>query len=463
MRRSFAGCWLGALFVLWFPTRLLSQAGSLDASFHPALNAGADVYAVALQTNGQILIGGAFSSVEDQPRANVARVNPDGTLDATFDPGAAADLGYINAIAVQNDGKILVAGFFYSSFGLDSGMLTRLNPDGTLDSTFDPSLYIDAPVNAVLVQPDGKILFGGSFQDVNFLTRRSVARIEADGTLDYSFDACIAASDGSGATALALQNDNRILASGNFNFSTGYSRNGIARLGECGELDPTYAPEPGVDSTNAIYTIAFHADGTVLIGGNFGSFHGTARRGIAQLTTEGLVDSDFDPGAGIEAGAAVYTVASQKNGKMMIAGTFHSYNKNVRFGLARINVDGSIDTGYDAGIGPNNAISSLVFQKDGALLVGGRFSSFDGVARSGIGRLNADAPTSRLGAPSRSSNGFVQFSLFGDAQSSYTLQASSNFVDWVSFMRVAGNPAGVAITDSNAPANPFRFYRAILK
>src|SRR6478672_10793925 len=80
------------LSLLWAAGTALGadSAGSLDLSFHPAINSGADIYAVTLQTNGQILVGGSFTTVEGLDRVNVARLNPDGTLDPSFDPGTAA-------------------------------------------------------------------------------------------------------------------------------------------------------------------------------------------------------------------------------------------------------------------------------------------------------------------------------------------------------------------------------------
>jgi len=174
-------------------------------------------------------------------------------LDPSFDPGTAADLGYVNSIAIQNDGKILAGGFFYSSMGLDSGMLTRLNPDGTLDDTFDPYLYIDAPVNAVLVQPDGKILLGGSFVTIDFLVRRSVARLEANGTLDYGFDACVASSEGNGATALGLQPDGKILVGGQaIAGTTGVSDDmEVVRLNPNGTFDTSFGTNGGRSHASA--------------------------------------------------------------------------------------------------------------------------------------------------------------------------------------------------------------------
>src|SRR5262249_29993360 len=149
------------------------------------------------------------------------------------------------AIAVQSDGKIIIGGSFTSSDSSVPYYLARLNADGSPDTTFDHTLYVDGVVNTVVVQPDGKILFGGGFNVVGAYLRKFLARLETDGTLDTTFDACIAAGAGAGVTGLALQPDKKILASGILTFSTGAFRQGIARLGECGDLDQSYAPQPG--------------------------------------------------------------------------------------------------------------------------------------------------------------------------------------------------------------------------
>src|SRR5207253_6227813 len=192
-----------SLSVLSSAAQSFSSPGTLDPSFDPPLRAGAAVYVVALQTNGEILIGGAFATSGSNSVTNVARLNQDGSVDPTFNPGTAANRGYISAIATQPDGKILIGGYFNSTSGAASANLARLNFDGSVDGSFDPGLSIDDGVNAVLLQSDGKVLFGGAFQIVDFYLRRNIARVNADGKLDLTFDACVAAGAGSGATALA--------------------------------------------------------------------------------------------------------------------------------------------------------------------------------------------------------------------------------------------------------------------
>ena len=458
--RNIARLACACLLLLPFPTVVLCQPCSLDLNFNPDLNPGAAVYAVLLQPDGHILIGGSFSSIDEVPRANVARLNKNGTLDESFDPGTVADIGYVSALALQPDGKIVIGGSFSSSLGVVSGNLTRLNTNGTQDATFKRTLGVDGPVNAIIVQPDGKILFGGGFGVVDTVLRRSIARVDATGNLDAHFDACVASSAGSGATGLALLSDGKMLASGLFTFSTGLYRYGIARLGECGDLDPGYAfAQPGLNSGSTAYTFALRGDGSVLLGGNFNVYRTTPRSGIVQLNDKGSVDLKFDPGAGIESGATVYTIALQSDGKALLGGDFSSYDGHTRQGVARVDTAGRLDMVCDAGEGPNNSVSSFAIQPDGKILVAGKFTYFDGQPRNGLARLNADP---RLEPPTRLPNGQVQLIFHGTADTHYTLQASSNLTDWASVLiDFIATDAPMPLLDPSLNAFSSRFYRTV--
>jgi uncharacterized delta-60 repeat protein len=437
-----------------------SQSGSLDLSFAPALNLGGVVYVVTLQTDGQILIGGTFDTIGTVHATNIARLNADGSPDASFKPGAAVDRGYVTTLAVQADGKILVGGSFFSSLGIAQGNFTRLNADGSVDTAFDLNVFVDAPLNAIVLQNDGKILLGGSFANVNFMLRRSVARVNSDGTLDGGFDACVAASAGEGATGLAWQSDGSIYASGQFTFQTGVSRDGIARLRDCGDLDPSFDPQPGVNAGATVFTLASRPDATVLLGGNFQSVQSTPRSGLVQLTATGLVDDNFDPGSGIISGGTVYTVAHAANGQILIAGNFSEYDGRTESSMARINANGELDATFDVGLGPNNAISSLAIQPDGQILVGGRFDAFNGVARTGLARLRGGPHPFHLSAPSRLANGQWQLFLYGENQTHYSVETSSNLVHWVALTNLTTTSSVTPFVDPDS-ARQARFYRAL--
>jgi uncharacterized delta-60 repeat protein len=447
--------------MLALPARSMGQPASLDSSFNPLLNPGAQVYAVAVQTNGQILIGGIFTSIGGTPVTNIARLNQDGTLDSRFDPLAAADLGYVSAIAVQTDGKVVIGGAFASSAGITPVNLARLNTNGTVDSSFDRSLSIDNAVNAALVQADGKILFGGAFQIVDAVQRRNVARLHPDGTLDVGFDACVASSSGSGATGLALLSDEKILMSGRFTFSVGAFRDGVARLQPNGNLDPVYATPPGVNPRGTVYSLVARADGKAFLGGDFRSFYAMPRGGVVLLTTNGLPDTSFNPGAGINNGAANYALALQSDGKIILAGDFTEYNGQIKYRLARVNPDGSLDATFEAGFGANDSIGAIVLQSDRKILVAGKFSSFNGVPRNGIARLYGDYRTSRLEPPRPLENGQFELTFYGETQIRYALSGSTNLVDWISFTNLTGTGSAMPVVDPTAGPLPRRFYRAV--
>ncbi len=113
-----------------------------------------------------------------QTRNRLGRLNADGTLDAAFNPSLSGGASPLFALAVQSDGKILVGNDFTQLAGQARANLGRLNPDGTLDSAFAPA--VDGPVEAIAVQADGRILIGGSFSQIGGQPRSRIARSERE-------------------------------------------------------------------------------------------------------------------------------------------------------------------------------------------------------------------------------------------------------------------------------------------
>jgi uncharacterized delta-60 repeat protein len=152
----------------------LNTNGEPDANFAP--NPSQRVFAVALQNDGKIVVGGGFDRIADTQMHCIARLNPDGTIDNTFNPGSGADSS-VQTVAVQNDGKILLGGTFHEVDGAKRDCLARLNADGTLDQSFAPS-GISVVVRAIALAPDGNILIGGGFTNVDGVERRNIARLK---------------------------------------------------------------------------------------------------------------------------------------------------------------------------------------------------------------------------------------------------------------------------------------------
>jgi uncharacterized delta-60 repeat protein len=180
------------------------------------------VLAIAVQPEGRILIGGYFMAVNGVGRSRIARLNPDGSLDVSFDPCIN---GRVDAIAVQPDGKILVGGAF-TYVGLEPrSWIARLNPDGTLDESFMTSL--DGTVYAILVQPDGKILIGGNFKKINGIDRTYLGLLTKEGILDTTFNNINLDNI---VRTIAVQEDGKILIGGAFKYVNSVRRTHIARL-----------------------------------------------------------------------------------------------------------------------------------------------------------------------------------------------------------------------------------------
>jgi uncharacterized delta-60 repeat protein len=183
-----------------------------------------------VQADGKILVGGGFSTLGGQSRNNIGRLNADGTPDTNFNPGAGG-VGYlyVDSLAVQADGKILVGGNFSTLGGQTRNRIGRLNADGTLDTSFNPGaggFYPYVYVYSLAVQADGKILVGGQFATLGGQSRNNIGRLNADGTLDTGFNP----GAGGQVLSLAVQADGKILVGGGFSTLGGQSRTNIGRL-----------------------------------------------------------------------------------------------------------------------------------------------------------------------------------------------------------------------------------------
>lgn len=347
---------------------------------------GTSVLTTAVQPDGKILIGGDFTRVQGVSRPYLARLLADGTLDASFQPRPNAA---VYSVSVQPDGKILVAGDFVtlqpdlSEPAISRRRIARLLPDGSVDAGFDPQA--NGPVYAVLAQPDGRIVLGGAFESLRpngapvATTRHYIARLEPDGSLDGGFNPnplhivlCLALEPGGG-----------ILLGGHFpalqpaGAPVMTSRHSIARLEPDGSLDADFDPKV----TGWVGSMVVQPDGKIVIGGGFNSVQpngapsATMRRGLARLHGDGSLDEGFDP----QANGNVYGLALQADGKILAGGNFTTLQPNgapsatSRSCVARLLPDGSLDAGFDPRAG--DWVYSVAIQGDGKILIGGLFST----------------------------------------------------------------------------------------
>ena len=162
-------------------------SGFLDASFDTGTGPDNIINSVTIQPDEKLIIAGDFSSYNGTSIKRIARINTDGSLDLTFNPGGSVN-GFIDKVAVQSDGKIVMAGNFSSYSGTTKNNLVRINSDGSLDTSFDPGVGANNRVKSIIIQPDGKIIIVGYFTLYDGTSRNHIARLNSDGSLDTTFN-----------------------------------------------------------------------------------------------------------------------------------------------------------------------------------------------------------------------------------------------------------------------------------
>lgn len=350
--------------------------GSLDTNFNP--DASSNVNALLLQPDGKMLLGGNFTSISGQTRNYIGRIHSDGSIDTTLNPGAN---NYVNTIAVQPNGKILVGGGFTTLGGQSRNYFGRLNPDGSLDTVFNPGT--NNIVSAIALHNDSKMVVGGFFTTVGGQSRSGIARLTSDGSLDTTFNPGNGIGSG-GINAIAIQPDGKILVGGTFTTLCGQPRNYIGRLNVDGSLDTSF--NPGISNFSFVKTLAVQPNGKILVGGYFTAIGGYARSYIARLNADGSVDTPFNPGASGEVDA----IGLQPDGKIVVGGYFTTLAGQSRIRIGRLNVDGSVDATFNSGSGADSSVVALAIQSNGKIVLGGQFVQLGGQIWKSVGRLNAD-------------------------------------------------------------------------
>ena len=339
---------------------------------------------------GRVVIGGEFTQVDGNALNRVARLLPNGLLDLAFNPGVGAN-GTAYVVSVQMDGKVLLGGDFTMVDGTNRIRVARLNADGHVDLSFNPGAAgVNGAVRAIAVQTNGQIIIGGDFTQVAGTNHSRIARLNANGSRDTNFNAAVNAT----VRALAIQPDGKILVGGDFGLVNNSSRGSIVRLNVDGSIDGTF--NTGSGFAGSVYALAVQPDGSIVAGGNFTGFNGSTVRYVARLNNLGTRDSSFNSG-GSGPNAQVNTLGLATGGKIVIGGAFTSVNGQPRNFFARLTGTGSLDSTFRIGTGANALVRSLVVQPDSATVIGGDFTMVGGVPRNYVARIHGDERFEILG------------------------------------------------------------------
>jgi uncharacterized delta-60 repeat protein len=416
--------------------------GALDAGFGTGGKQTTDFFGgqdvastIAIQSDGKIIaLGEAYNNTTRNSDFALARYNTSGSLDNRFDRDGkltdyyAAGVGEFAAIAVQNDGKIIAAGYAYNSSNNIDFVLARFNADGMLDKTFNRTgrqtidfSGNDDYVQAIAIQSDGKIVVAGSSRKPDpsdpesYLADFALARINSNGSLDNKFNRSgKQTTDFFGsideAHSIAIQSDGKIVvAGGTENTNETHFDFALARYNTNGSLDGTFgtAGKQTTDFTgndDNAYAMAIQNDGKIIAAGI--TFDNTTSNdfALARYNTNGSLDGDFDSDGrqvidffGTEDYSRAIAI---QNDKIVMAGTFYNVNNNTTdFALARLNkIDGSLDASFgdngkqttDFFEGYDYAYAMALQSDNKIVIVGGVNNPANGAFDFGLSRYTAD-------------------------------------------------------------------------
>lgn len=372
---------------LQYLTRLKPD-GTVDQDFDTGTGFNGKVYSSLIQSDGKIIIGGNFTSYNGVPIGRLIRLNNDGSHDATFNTSEAASSGIINQITEQSDGKIVIVGSFTKYDGVTVNRVARILANGNLDTSFLTGLGAPANINSIQIQTDGKIILAGNFIKFNGIDVNKIIRLNPDGSIDATFN--IGTGFNQDINTMVLQSDGRIIIGGEFTDYNGIAANRIIRLNSDGTIDSGFLSGTGLNN-GSVYIIKTDALGNIMLGGSFTDlYNGSEVNRLLFLDANGNIKTNFDIGSG-PASASVLTLNNSSDGSWFVGGSFSVFDSQNQGRLSKIDGNGIHDTGYlSAGVGFDNSVLKVLPLSDNKTMVFGNFSRFNDVTSSKIARLSTD-------------------------------------------------------------------------
>ena len=367
-----------ALSGLLLGLNVVAGPGTPDPTFAPNISGG-PVYATALQSNGELVIGGNFSSINGTFRNRLARLYSNGALDTGFLNNLSGANNTVYCAVVEGDGRIVIGGSFTSVNGTARIGVARLNSNGTLDGSFVPGNYYS--VNSLAVQTNNQVIIAAATSGNG---SSSIFRLNADGTLDPTFTN----NPVGGATAnfpvyaVALQTDGKVLAGGSFTTVGGLACHNIVRLNTDGSVDTGFVSPATING--AVRCLLQQPDAKILIGGDFSVANGKAYgQHVVRLAATGALDTNYTGNPYLN--GSIFSLALQANNSFLAGGEFSS---NYGLGLLRCYPDGTVDTNFHASF--NSFVYTLAVQSDGGILVGGSFNLIATPYQNSLARVYGD-------------------------------------------------------------------------
>ncbi len=368
--------------------------GSVDPTWNPGNFS--QVYTIAVDSSGNVYAGGTFYAYagNNQYIQYLAKISGagNGVVDASWNPAPDND---VTGLAVDSSGNVFAAGPFHNIGGQARSYIAKLSGTGTgsADPTWNPAPNGFASVWALSVDSNGAVYAGGNFTNIGGLPRNHLAKLSNTGT--GAADAIWNPNPDGNVYLLAIDTTNNIYVGGNFANIGGQVRSGFARLSNtgAGTADASWAP----NFDNLVSSIAFDGAGNSYLGGSFSSVNGSARSGIAKLTSTADVDSAWNAGSVVAAPscpgsglcAPINAVAITGSGLIVAGGNLDSVAGQTRRGLAEFTAaNATLQSAQDAI--RTATVNALAAQPGGGVIVGGSFQYVGTTPRSNLLRLQTD-------------------------------------------------------------------------
>jgi uncharacterized delta-60 repeat protein len=456
-----------------------------------------DAWAVVMQSDGKIVtVGSADTGGTTGFDFALARYNADGSLDTTFDTDGKVTTDFANGgdeargIAIQSDGKIVVAGQAQIGLANTDFALARYNANGSLDTTFDTDGKVTTDFKAtesdgaygVAIQSDGKIVAAGFMPvDATNLSDFALARYNANGSLDTTFD-----TDGKVTThfggawhdlafGVVIQSDGKIVAGGEANGGSGVSDFALARYNANGSLDSTFDTDGKVTTDfagniDAARGVAIQSDGKIVAAG-IANMGGTSHDfALARYGTGGTLDTTFDTDGRVTTHFAIgadgaHGVAIQSDGKVVAAGQAETATGDfIDFALARYSTAGALDTTFstdgkvttdfagDAEVGWGDFARSVAIQSDGKIVAAGTAEIATG-RDFALARYDGDAVTPAISID----DVIVTEGNSGTTNATFTVTLSQASTQTVSVQATTADGSATAGSDYTATSGTVTF------
>ncbi len=391
---------LSALLVLLIGNILPSSADAVPGAPKQGFSRWitGDIYAIAEQADGKILVGGNLIYQNDKASSYIGRYHPDGSVDTTFQTTAA---GSVTSIILDAQGRIYIAGSFTHINDQPRRAIARLLADGSLDSAFDPDLGTAYIASRLAIQPDGQLLLG--------LHQRGLRRISPAGVVDANYTVTYTGTP----WALCPQHDGSVIMGGDFTVLNGSPASHLARLLPDGTTDPNWT----CTANNAVFAIVPDVQGNLLVGGSFTTLGGSTRSRLGRVNSSGVVDGSFNPAPN----SSVHSILPLANGQILVGGNFSSIGGATRSGVVCLTSAGTADTSW-ANMGMPSTLA-LCLQKSGHILVGRTGHLASGLQYPSLKSFEGSSITSELQVDSPGSvtwtrNGFTSHLLEAILESS---------------------------------------------